>query len=125
MTYGCETWFLTPKVVAKLNGVNNKMLSRIMGSIIREEVRPTTSHFDLVKEVKVRVRRLEWAGDILRMDPERLLHKVIEVYGRFLFVGRKTCVFSDLFTYEDIKTTPRRYKQNVNSRNYGSKTLMI
>ena len=76
MTYGCEAWFLTPKVMAKLNGANSKMLVRIMGSSIREEARSATSHFDLVKEV--RVRRLKWAGDILHMTPDRLLHKTIE-----------------------------------------------
>ena len=81
MTYGCEAWFLTPKFMAKLNRANIKMLARIMGSSIQEEVRSATSHFDLVVvyQVKeVRARRLKWAGDILRMDPDRLLHKKIE-----------------------------------------------
>ena len=52
------------------------MLARIMGTSIREEARSVTAHFDLVKEV--RVRRLKWAGCILRMDANRLLHKALE-----------------------------------------------
>ena len=52
------------------------MLARIMGTSIREEARSVTAHFDLVKEV--RVRRLKWAGCILRMDANRLLHKELE-----------------------------------------------
>ena len=76
MTYGCESWFLTPKVMSKLNGANSKMLARIMGTSVRDEARSTTAHFDLVKDV--RARRLKWAGGILRMDANRLLHKAIE-----------------------------------------------
>ena len=77
MTYGCEAWFLTPKIMSKLNGANSKMLARIMGTSIREETRSVTAHFDLVKEV--RARRLKWTGCILRMDAKnRLLHKALE-----------------------------------------------
>ena len=45
ITYGCESWFLTPKVMTKLNGANSKILARIMGTSIRAEARSTTSHF--------------------------------------------------------------------------------
>ena len=76
MTYGCEAWFLTSKIMSKLNGTNTKMLARIMGTSIREESRSVTDHFDLVKGV--RARRLKWAGCILRMDANRLLHKALE-----------------------------------------------
>ena len=77
MTYGCEAWFLMPKIMSKLNGENSKMLARIMGTSIREETRSVTAHFDLVKEV--RARRLKWTGCILRMDAKnRLLHKALE-----------------------------------------------
>ena len=62
--------------MSKLNGANTKMLTHIMGTSVREEARSATDHFNLVKEV--RVGRLKWAGGILRMDANRLLHKVIE-----------------------------------------------
>ena len=62
--------------MAKLNGANSKMLARIMGTSVRNEARSATAHFDLVKDV--RARRLKWAGGILRMDENRLLHKAIE-----------------------------------------------
>ena len=50
----------------RLNGANSKMLERIMGTNIGDEDRFVTSHFDLVKDV--RVRRLKWTGDILHID---------------------------------------------------------
>ena len=62
--------------MSKLYGANSKMLTRIMGTSIREEIRSTTAHFDLVKDV--RARRLKWANGILRMDENRLLHKALE-----------------------------------------------
>ena len=75
MTYGCESWNLTQKVMRKLNGWNSQMLSRITDRSIREESRPTTSCFDLVKTV--RVRRLRWLGQILRGDQSRLLFSAV------------------------------------------------
>ena len=50
----------------RLNGANSKMLERIMGTNIGDEDKFVTSHFDLVKDV--RVRRLKWTGDILHID---------------------------------------------------------
>ena len=78
MTYGCESWFLTPKVMTQLNGVNMNMLTHIMGTdtIIMSERRSPTTHFHQVKDV--RDRRLKWAGEILHMDSDRILHKTIE-----------------------------------------------
>ena len=34
LTYGCETWTLSDKVMRKLNGVNSRMVARIAGRII-------------------------------------------------------------------------------------------
>ena len=76
LTYGCESWNLTQEVMRKLNGCNSQMLARITGRSVREEVRSTTTSFDLVK--KIRVRRLRWLGQILRGDQTRLLfHTVV------------------------------------------------
>ena len=75
LTYGCESWNLTQEVMRKLNGCNSQMLVRITGRSVREEVRSTTSSFDLVKSV--RVRRLRWLGQILRGDPTRLLFTTV------------------------------------------------
>ena len=76
LTYGCESWNLTQKVMRKLNGCNSQMLARITGRSVREEARSATASFDLVKTI--RIRRLRWLGQILRGDQTRLLfHTVV------------------------------------------------
>ena len=66
LTYGCESWNLTQEVMRKLNGCNSQMLVRITGRSVRDEVRSTTSSFDLCIVKAVRVRRLRWLGQMLR-----------------------------------------------------------
>ena len=119
MTYGCEAWFITPKVMAKLNGANSKMLARIMGTSIRAEARSITSHFDLVKEV--RARRLKWAGGILRMDSNRLLHKAIEsqlamgVQGGLLMDAPQGIPLNELKALARDKTLWKSLRSNIPS----------
>jgi len=73
LTYGCESWTLTDRVMRKLNNVNSLMLSSITGRLIQEEARSTTSSFDLVRHI--RIRRFRWLGEILRMHSDRLIFK--------------------------------------------------
>ena len=54
LTYGCESWTLTDRVVRKLNHTNSLMLSSITGRTVQEEARSTTSSFDLVRNIRVR-----------------------------------------------------------------------
>ena len=54
LTYGCESWNLTKDTMRKLNGCNSQMLARITGRSVREEARPTTSSFDIIKTIRVR-----------------------------------------------------------------------
>ena len=75
LTYGCESWTLTDKVMRKLNNINSLMLSSITGRTVQEEARSITSSFDLVRHI--RVRRFRWLGEILRMHPDRLIFKSI------------------------------------------------
>ena len=49
LTYGCESWTLTDKVMRKLNNINSLMLSSITGRTVQEEARSITSSFDLVR----------------------------------------------------------------------------
>jgi len=66
---------MTDRVMRKLNNVNSLMLSSITGRTVQEEARSTTSSFDLVRHI--RVRRFRWLGEILRMNPDRLIFKSI------------------------------------------------
>ena len=119
LTYGCESWFLNPKVMAKLNGANSKMLARIMGTCVRDEARSSTAHFDLVKEV--RARRLKWAGGILRMDEHRLLHKAIEaqlamnVQGGLLMDAPTGMTLNELKELAKDKTLWKRLRESIPS----------
>ena len=45
LTYGCETWWLTPQVRRQLNGANNKILSRFTGKSIPQEARSNTCSY--------------------------------------------------------------------------------
>ena len=76
LTHACEAWRLTEGVIKSVNGFNSRCLSVITG----EELRDTASQpvFDLVSAVVS--RRLRYAGHILRMDPERLLHRAFIAY---------------------------------------------
>ena len=51
MTYGCEAWTLSEKVMRKLNGANSQMLSRITGQTVRQEARSCTTSHDIVKHI--------------------------------------------------------------------------
>ena len=75
LTYGCESWTLTDRVMRKLNHANSLMLSTITGRSVQEEASSTTASFDLVRHI--RVRRFRWVGGILRMNQDRLLFKAI------------------------------------------------
>ena len=85
LTYGCETWRLTPAVMRKINGANSKMLARFTGKTIPQEARASSSTFNLVKHI--RVRRLKWLGHILRAGPDRLIYQAVEEQRRLGFPG--------------------------------------
>ena len=85
LTYGCETWRLTPPVMRQINGANSKMLARITGNSIPHEARPMTCTFNLVQSI--RKRRLKWLGDILRAGPERLTYQAVEEQRRMNLPG--------------------------------------
>ena len=60
-----------------LNGINSKMLYRITGKSIREEVSDDTRTFDLV--CWIRARRTQWLGHILRMDESLMIHQAVKL----------------------------------------------
>lgn len=77
VTYGFESWQLTPQVMCKLNGANSQMLSRVTGRNVRDEVRESTTSFDILRHI--RKIRLKWLGDILRSDTDRMIYQCIHL----------------------------------------------
>ena len=74
--HGCEAWSLVNSVRKKINGFNSRCLSHITG----EDFAETATHplFDLVATIIM--RRLRFAGHLLRMSPERLLRRAFISY---------------------------------------------
>ena len=58
-----------------INGANSRMVSHITGRTVCEETSSRTRTYDVIKSI--RVRRLKWVGDILRMDQGRMVHKAL------------------------------------------------
>ena len=74
VSFGFETWEMPPKLEASLRGWNARCLAAITGREISQEHRHPT--FDLT--AKLRARRLKWAGQILRSEPEdSIVHQVL------------------------------------------------
>ena len=77
MTYGCETWDLSPAAQRRLNNANSLMLTRFTGKTIPQEARPASTSFNLVKNI--RTRRLKWLGQILRTGPRSYQFQALKV----------------------------------------------
>ena len=78
LTHGSEAWTLTPCAMKALNGFNSRKLHRITGRPYRDEA--THPSYDLL--AAIRLRRHRWLGHILRMPPERLLHRAVRALGQ-------------------------------------------
>ena len=77
LTYGCESWALTEKVMRKINGANSRMLARVTGNNVRQEARACTTSYDIIKHI--RAMRLKWLQQILCGDPNRMVFKAVEM----------------------------------------------
>ena len=76
LTYGSEAWHLDTRACAMLNGANSRLVSRITRKSAHEEASKRTRTFDVVSWI--RARRLQWVGQILRMDPSRMVYKAAQ-----------------------------------------------
>ena len=77
LTYGCEAWTLTEKVLRKINGANSQMLASFTGQNIHQEAKPATCNHNIT--LHIRRMRLKWLHDILLMDDTRLVHIAMRV----------------------------------------------
>ena len=120
-THACETWTLVKSVQRKINGFNSRCLSHITGQDFME----CTTHllFDLVAVIIK--RRLRFAGHILRMGPERLLHRVFISYmcssgSNTHRPGSLLHMCDDIFFEEvtDIAQDRRQWSRFINSLDF-------
>ena len=72
LVYGCECWDLSEKASTALRAWNARRMTMITGRDIREEY--LTPSFDLL--CCIRVRRLKWAGQLLRAKESFLPRRV-------------------------------------------------
>ena len=77
LTYGCEAWSMTPKIQAKINGVNARCLSRITGRSIHIEASSRTQTLDVITDI--RIRKWKWLGHLLRAPGDRLTKLALKV----------------------------------------------
>ena len=79
LTYGSEAWHLTSQVQKALNGCNSRMLSHVTGRTVHDETskETRTRTYDVVAVIRA-VRTKEWLGHILRMQPTRMVSKVVQ-----------------------------------------------
>jgi len=81
VTYGAETWSTTLQDEESLNVFEREVLRAIIGPIrlAENDYRSRFNHelYEIYKDIDittfVRLRRLEWAGHILRRDNDSLL----------------------------------------------------
>jgi hypothetical protein len=77
--YGCETQSLLQNAEIKSGTFERKMLRRIYGPINENgqwRCRYNTELYELYKDIDmvndVKLRRLQWAGHVIRMSEERI-----------------------------------------------------
>jgi hypothetical protein len=82
--YGCETWSLLQNAENKLGAFERKILRRIYGPNNENgqwRCRHNTEIYELYKDIDivndVKLRRLQWAGHVIRMSEERIPRKVM------------------------------------------------
>ena len=84
LLYGCSTWTLRQEHYAKLRTVHHRVLLRIIGAQRKRPGHRMTSYNRALEitgcesiEIKLRTRRLLWAGTLLRMSGGRLPKRII------------------------------------------------
>jgi endonuclease/exonuclease/phosphatase family metal-dependent hydrolase/ribosomal protein S28E/S33 len=85
LCYGSETWTLTQASEKMINACERKILRRILGPVRIEDVWRTRYNVELYTifddpEVStlIKLRKLQWAGHVVRMDDERIPKRALK-----------------------------------------------
>ena len=88
--YGSETWVMTKRTEMALGAFERKILRRIFGPVQQNaqwRIRYNDELFNLYKDndivTFIKLRRLEWAGHVYRMEDHRIPKRLMEgrIYG--------------------------------------------
>jgi hypothetical protein len=86
--YGCETWSLTLREEHTLRKFENRVLRRIFGpkmdgvtggwkTLQNEELHDLYSSPSIIKIIKMKSRRMRWAGHVARIGEKRSVHRLL------------------------------------------------
>lgn len=104
LTYGSEAWKLDEVVIKMLNGANSRMMARITGTSVVHEQAGVSKSFDII--AKLRARRLQRVGHILRMDPSRMVHQALK-------------------HIHETRPIPAARRHNINTRGYVTNPISV
>jgi hypothetical protein len=79
LLYGCEAWTTSAEDIANLNSIHYKLLTQTLGLWRKKKTDLPRSYGSILKEyglcsmeTELRMRRLKWAGSVMRMSDDRL-----------------------------------------------------
>lgn len=81
LTYGCETWIMTPRTKSRLEAAEMKYHRRVKGVTLRDHIRSTKIREEIGIESLseyIEKRQLGWWGHIQRMNEDRMVKKIWE-----------------------------------------------
>ena len=86
VSYGCEAWDLTGRVIKSLRGWCSKCLVKITGRTHREEcVDPSVDLVGIIRK-----KRLKYVGHVLRREPQYLVRRVIIIKAQAELEGGRS-----------------------------------
>jgi hypothetical protein len=79
LLYGCEAWTTNAEDIAALNSIHYKLLTQTLGLWREKKTDRPRSYASILKEyglwsleTELKMRRLKWAGSVMRMSDDRL-----------------------------------------------------
>jgi hypothetical protein len=132
LNYGSATWTLTQTTEQMLNTFERKILRRIYGPIQeggrwhpRWNNELYTLYNDLSTVEDIKIRRLEWAGHIIRMEEERIPEKVLNgTFNNTRTAGRPRTRWADVVQRDALQLLGvRGWRRRVENRDEWRRAL--
>ncbi|CAL1671965.1 unnamed protein product [Lasius platythorax] len=91
LTYSSEAWILTEKTINKINVFERKILRQILGPKREGENWRIRYNHEIYQQYKdpplsdfIKLQKLRWAGNVIRMENNRLPQKALnsKIFGK-------------------------------------------